>query len=260
MTVVLLVLALGTFLQRNGESYSRSIFLMMWTAGAPSIILIRHLARKILSHQPWWGISAVIIGQGPCAERVIKSLAKRNAGLRVAGILSDDLSPSEGRELAPVLGSLCAAQHLAQNRVADYAVVAMPDATSSELRHMIQHWCRGFRHVLLIPDLPGICSLGIVAHEIGGEVGLEIAQRLCHTSATLGKRLSDIVLSAVLMVLVAPLFLVVGILIRLTSKGPVFFGHSRYGQDGRSSKLSSFGPWFPTRTRCWQSTWRPTRR
>ena len=67
----------------------------------------------------------------------------------------------------------------------------MPGKSNSELRHIIQKCCHGFRHVLLVPDLPGICSLGIAAHEIGGEVGLELPQRLWDSWAHLGKAVSS---------------------------------------------------------------------
>jgi len=240
VTIVFLLIALGTFLGHNSDVYSRSIFLIIWASGAPSILLARHLVRGVLSKQSWWGIPAVILGQGPCAERVIHTLSKGNIGLRIAGILTDDLSTYSAQGFPPVLGNLSAAHHWAQNRMAKYVIVALPGKTNSELRYIIQNFCRSFRHVLLVPDLPGICSLGIVTHEIGGEVGLELPQRLCHTWANLTKRLFDLVVSALFLLCLAPIFYLIAVAIKLTSKGPIFFGHSRYGQDGELFKALKF--------------------
>jgi Undecaprenyl-phosphate galactose phosphotransferase WbaP len=125
-------------------------------------------------------------------------------------------------------------------RQAEYAVVAMPDRSSQEIRDLVQNYCHGFRHVLLVPDLPGICSLGIAAHEIGGEVGLELPQRLWHTWACISKRIFDVFSSAFFLLIASPIFLVITLAIKLTSRGPVFFGHSRYGRDGATFKALKF--------------------
>jgi lipopolysaccharide/colanic/teichoic acid biosynthesis glycosyltransferase len=49
----------------------------------------------------------------------------------------------------------------------------------------------------------------------------------------MGKRGLDVVLSAVLLVLVLPLFLVLAVLIKMTSRGPVFYRWRVVGQDGQ---------------------------
>ena len=233
VSIVFLLIAVGLFIERSGDNYSRSIFLIIWACGAPSILLSRYLVRKRLSKESWWGISAVVLGSGPCAERVIQTLAsRRNIGIRVAGTLTDDPSGALVEGGPPALGHISAAPHLAKNGFAEYAVVAMPGKTNDELRYILQTFCRGFRHVLLVPDLPGICSLGISAREIGGEVGLELPQRLCHTWANFGKRTSDILMSAIILLILAPLFLVISAIIKITSPGSVYFKHPRCGQDG----------------------------
>jgi Undecaprenyl-phosphate galactose phosphotransferase WbaP len=234
ITVVFLLIAVGTFLERNKDMYSRSIFLIIWAFGAPTILLARQLARKALAKRPWWGIAAVVLGSGPCAERVVRTLQRRNIGIRVAGILSDEPASTSPESTPPMLGPLSAAPHLAKNGFAEYVVVAMPDKNNSELRYILQNVCRGFSHVLLVPDLPGICSLGISAREIGGEVGLELPQRLSHNWAKVSKRSLDIISSAFFLIILAPLFAIIALAIKLSSRGPVFFGHSRYGKHGET--------------------------
>ena len=54
------------------------------------------------------------------------------------------------------------------------------------------------------------------------------------------KRLLDIVLSLIALIVLAPLFLVLAILIKLTSPGPVFFVQARVGQFGRSFSFYKF--------------------
>jgi Undecaprenyl-phosphate galactose phosphotransferase WbaP len=240
VTVVFLLVALSIFFERNADIYSRSIFLMIWASGAPSILLGRRIARNLFSKKSWWGIPVVVLGHGRCAERIVHALNIHKKGLRLVGVLTDELNdrPTEGHPL--VRGNLSAAPYLAKTRVAEYAIVAVPEKTHSDLRYVIQTFCRGFRHVLIVPDLPGFCSVGLAVHEIGGQVGLELPQRLWDRWANYEKRLFDALSSLLLLLLFAPIFLVISLVIKLSSRGPVFFGHKRYGQHGAVFKALKF--------------------
>ena len=61
------------------------------------------------------------------------------------------------------------------------------------------------------------------------------------TTATLfGKRLFDIVVSSFALLLLAPFFLIISLLIALTSRGPVFFLQERVGKNGNPFKIMKF--------------------
>lgn len=54
------------------------------------------------------------------------------------------------------------------------------------------------------------------------------------------KRLCDIIVAAVLAVLFIPIFLIVSLLIKIDSKGPVFFIQDRPGKDGKGYNIIKF--------------------
>lgn len=54
------------------------------------------------------------------------------------------------------------------------------------------------------------------------------------------KRILDIVISCLALIVLAPLFLIIAVLIKLESKGPVFFEHSRIGKNGKEIKILKF--------------------
>ena len=62
------------------------------------------------------------------------------------------------------------------------------------------------------------------------------------------KRAFDAVLAAVGLVILAPVLAVIAVLIKLDSKGPVFFRQERIGKDGRPFGSSSSAPWWTTPT------------
>lgn len=240
VTVVFLLVACSTFVLHNAQWYSRSIFLITWAAGMPVVLLVRHLARVTLGKNQWWGIRAVVLGSGPAAQRIIRALRDERLGVRVTGVLGDEPPTVWSPDLPPFLGDFTSAPHIAGLRLANYAIVAVPEKSYSEVRHLIQDHCRGFSHVLLVPDMYGLCSLGVITREIRGEVGFELPQKLFHRNAAITKRALDFVLTAIVMMLIAPLFFLISLTIKLTSRGPVFYGHPRYGRDGREFKALKF--------------------
>ena len=241
VTTAFLLIACGAFLSHTAESYSRAVFLILWASGTPLVILARQVTRRLLGDKSWWGVSALVFGSGPVTKRVLSALRPGNhMGLRVVGVLTPGESQHTSYYGAPVLGDISYGPIAAAEGLAEYAIIAMPECSSAHLRHAIEEYCVGFRHVLLIPDLPGLSSLDTCGRDIGGELGFELPQRLFHTSAALSKRGMDFAVSFTVLAIFAPLFLVTATLIKLTSPGPLFFGHTRYGRGGRQFKAWKF--------------------
>jgi Undecaprenyl-phosphate galactose phosphotransferase WbaP len=249
ITGVFLVMACSAFLWRNAEAYSRSVFLVTWALGSPLVLLVRHFARLRLSRMSWWGIPAVVIGSGVSAHRVLRTLRSKRRGVRVIGVLSDAPPAEWPVDLPPFMGPTTDGPHVAKMRLANYAIVAVPRHSDREIRHVIQDHCRGFSHVLLIPDMPGLCSLGVSSCEVGGEMGLELPQSLFHRGPSLLKRLIDLALSFTGLVFVSPLFLILAAAIKATSNGPVFYRQTRYGRDGQTFKAFKFRTMVPNADR-----------
>jgi Undecaprenyl-phosphate galactose phosphotransferase WbaP len=241
VTTVFLLIACGAFLSHSAESYSRIVFLVVWASGTPLMILARQITRHLFADKPWWGVSAIVFGSGAVTRRVLSALRPGNhLGLRIVGVLTSGDTQETSYYGAPVLGDVTFGPIAAAQGMAEYAIIAMPESNSAHLRYAIEEYCVGFRHVLLIPDLPGLSSLDICGRDVGGELGFELPQRLFHISSGVIKRLMDFSVSFTILALFAPLFLLTALLIKLTSSGPVFFGHSRYGRGGRIFKAWKF--------------------
>lgn len=54
------------------------------------------------------------------------------------------------------------------------------------------------------------------------------------------KRLEDIIVSFIILVLISPILLVIAIAVKTTSKGPIIFRQVRYGMDGKPIKVWKF--------------------
>lgn len=221
VSIVFSLLLFTTFLWHDAQSFSRSIVMATWALGAPAVLLARAFARQTLSRFSWWGVPAVVFGSGANAVRVLNSLANRELGIRVTDVVSED------------------SFYLPAKRTAHYAILAEPPSKAS-FHRMIQDQFTGYHHVLLVPDIHGICSLGIIAREIGGEIGFEVPQRLFHRSAAMMKRMIDLLLTLPGIIVLLPLALLIAITIKVTSRGPVLYGHTRLGHNGKTFTALKF--------------------
>jgi Undecaprenyl-phosphate galactose phosphotransferase WbaP len=240
ITAVFLVLVSATFLRKSGSDYSRYVLLLTWALGTPAVLLGRRLIRRFLGKKSWWPVSAVLLGAGPAAQELARRLNHTRLGLRVAGVLHEGPVSSWDRDLPPVVGHLSDAPLICKQGFARYAIVAMPHLGQEEIRQIIQDYCSSFHRILIVTDLFGICCLGISPREVGGQLGLEIPQRLRFPISKLVKRSLDILVSATLLLLLVPLFLLICVAIKINSKGAVFFGHRRYGREGKSFRALKF--------------------
>lgn len=140
----------------------------------------------------------------------------------------------------PLVGDLSLAPILAQRLKIPYAVVAMPGIDSPKLLQIIERVGGHFTHLLIIPDLFGFASMGVPAKSLGGILGLEIRQQLLLPGPRLAKRVMDTALTLFGGIFVAPFLLLIALLIKLDSKGPVFYSQNRLGKDGTYFKAYKF--------------------
>lgn len=135
-------------------------------------------------------------------------------------------------EGVPLVGDLSLAPVLADRLEIPYAVIAMPGVDSAKLLQIVERIGGRFTHLLIIPDLFGFATMGVPAKSLGGILGVEVRQQLLLPGPRLAKRVMDVALTLLGGVFVLPFLLVIAALIKLDSKGSVFYKQRRLGRDG----------------------------
>ncbi len=135
-------------------------------------------------------------------------------------------------EEVPVLGSLELAPILSQRLKIRFAVVAMPEADASALLGIIERYAESFQSVLAIPDLFDLAYFGAATRDLGGVLGIEVRRQLLLTGPRLAKRAMDIGITSLALLMVSPILFLVALLIKLDSRGSIFYYNKRLGQDG----------------------------
>lgn len=234
VTLAFLMLVVGTFFLRSAETFSRVALVGSWIAALLLIPLMRALAREMFARKAWWGAPVIICGAGLTGSHIVAALQHRpSQGLRPVLILDDDPrkigTQMHGIAVAgPImeLGPRCAAAGVG------HLLLAMPGATAEHLRVVWSHLGSLFPVVMAIPGTTGVASIWVEAKDLGGHLALELNQSLLRRSRRLLKRALDIILILVGGMVVIPLISVIALLVRCTSRGPVFYGQQRVGRGG----------------------------
>ena len=107
-------------------------------------------------------------------------------------------------------------------------------------RVQLRNYAKWFNYVEYLPRRDVFPIFGSHAVLIGSVGGLEMMNQLRMKALRWEKHLVDFVLSSIALLLSLPFFVVIPLLIKLTSKGPVFFRHERLGKRGRPFRIWKF--------------------
>lgn len=240
-TLMYLALAAMVFMRREGEIYSRGVFVMAWVLSVLLVIVCRAFARWLFARKRWWGYPTMILGAGKTGSMVIRTLKRRpSIGLKPVLVLDDDPQKHGSLHGVPVVGGVELAPALARTRKIPYAIVAMPGVPRDRLLSLLERYGSSFAHLLVIPDLFEFSSLWVEAKDMGGVLGLEIRQRLLLPGPRLAKFCIDLAATLIGGLFVLPVIALIALLIKLDSPGPIFYSQIRIGQGGQHFKAWKF--------------------
>lgn len=244
-SIAFLLIIGATFFLRQGMLASRMVFVLAWLFEIVLVPLFRRSVRGVCGTKPWWGIPTVIMGERESAVMMLNMLEGHpRLALRPIALLLDTMQPSETilkiSNNKVFLGDIADAGALSTVFSDCYAVIAMPSKGSDRLTQFVNDHAELYHHVLIIPDLFGMASLAVKAKDICGILTFEVEQQIVRKVPRLIKRTFDILVSTIIMIPLLPLFVVLCLLVGLTSKGPIFFGHKRIGRNERSFHVWKF--------------------
>lgn len=184
----------------------------------------------------------LIVGTGPRAQKFISVVeAHAHWGLRIIGLVDEDAS-KVGQEIqgSKVLGTFKDFENIIHSNIVDEVVFVVPRNWLGEIQHMM-HCCEteGIK-VNVSVDYFELRISKAKQTDLGGFPLLTFDSTPDRIGHLLVKRVFDILVSSVALILLAPFFVIVAFLIKITSPGPVFFKQNRCGLYGRKFTLYKF--------------------
>jgi Undecaprenyl-phosphate galactose phosphotransferase WbaP len=187
------------------------------------------------------GVPAVIYGAGKTGRMIADHLLKReHTGYTPVLILDDDPAGGEEYRGIPILHDSSIGPELVSRFNIKMAIVAMPGVAQETLARIQRQSVSAFRYNVLIPDFFRTTNIWMSVRDFNGILGLATSNKL-RMSWNLGiKRFTDLALVILGGLVLLPFLLLIALLVKLSSPGPVLFGHTRLGMNGRHFKAYKF--------------------
>ncbi len=231
--------------------FSRLWWLTTWSVSLLTVVLGRVLMRRLMMKLGWWERQVLVFGFGENAREAFAALKSETwLGYHVLGFVAPcadvrdaenlDDQPICGKPLLPYLLEEPASQFLA--RYHQPAILIALETEQLEVQQqLVQRFSVAGADVSIAPPLKGLPLYGTeLTHFFSHEVLLlRVRNNLSRRASRFIKRSFDLVASAVLLLLLAPLLLGVAWLVSRDG-GPATFGHIRIGRRGKPFRCLKF--------------------
>jgi exopolysaccharide biosynthesis polyprenyl glycosylphosphotransferase len=241
-----LLIVAAAFLYRGGFnyrafSYARSVFALDFVIALASFYTLRLLVRSAQSFFRLRGINLIptlVVGRGPEAAFCIKEMSERpSLGYRVIGAVDSGVSNAEvpdTYEGVPVISDLAGLPEAIRDSGANEVIIADSRVDGDALFDVMMR-CGRRRGVefRIAPGLFNCLPSKTEIDQIGALPMIRLFREPLSDFARGTKRASDMIIASLTLALLSPFWLLIALLIKFDSKGPVFYAQERVGMDGR---------------------------
>ncbi|MCX7761742.1 MAG: undecaprenyl-phosphate glucose phosphotransferase, partial [Candidatus Kryptonium sp.] len=242
----------------NSPANSRLLILIYWILVMFFVsvgrVSLRTLQRKLLEK----GIGArntLIVGFNEKAKEIYELLKKYPAlGYKVIGFVRTDKRKGGEYKDVKVLGSVERINDIIREYDVKEIIFALDSSEHEKLLEIIGR-CEEEVGFKIVPDLYDAISGQARTNQIYGFPLIEIMPELMKPWEKVAKRLIDIFISLTVLVLGLPLWIIIAILIKIDSKGPVIYKQERVGKDGKIFTLYKFRSMFENAEAMTGPTW-----
>ena len=230
---------------------SRLLFGYFFVFSTLGLVGVRLLLTAIVRWAVPMDQRVAIIGTGPVARTIAHSLRRSRWGsiprTRLVGFIQteeqDDQDSGMWREPEQVLGegatpallTLCAGQHQIHE-----VVLALPPNSGQRTIELVARFREAGIGVRMVPDVMEYAATQARVENVGGIPMIYLRDPAMQAVEEAAKRSLDVAMSAVLLLLCAPIIALIALAVRLDSPGPILYRASRVGKGGRIFTMYKF--------------------
>jgi putative colanic acid biosynthesis UDP-glucose lipid carrier transferase len=238
------LLAVG-YVTKSLNGYPRHIFLT-WAVVTPVVLIVVTLAMQEVMRRFLMNIfgnrSAIIAGYNSSSLELARRL-RNNPRLRVdpAGFFddrsNDRLSMESDEKLIGSLNDM--SQYVKDNRT-DVIFVALPIRHVQRVMNLLDDLRDTTASIYYVPDIFVFELIQARSSDIDGVPVVAMFETPFYGYRGVAKRVTDIGFSTLILLLLLPLLVIIALVIKLSSPGPIIFKQRRYGLDGREFAVYKF--------------------
>ena len=229
------------FVSKTLEDHSRGAILLSYVFGFIGMISARLAISKTVTRAVHQGLITprriLVVGNAEEINRFVSAQASGNRGLSVIDAIQ---IPIPGKDTEKLDTTVSVAVERARELGPDDIVITIPMKQAEIIKHIVDAMINVPANLYIAQDglLDRFRDIG--TGRIGDVTGVVLSrQRLTPFDQAL-KRAFDVAVSAITLVLLAPLLILIGIAIRLESRGPALFMQTRYGFNEEPFRIIKF--------------------
>ena len=236
--VVVSTLLLAGALYFSYRGLSRLLFVYFFFTDMVLTLLFRVVVRlvfKALGVRRTVAQRILLVGAGDVGRRMAALLDERQwMGLEVVGFLDDDPDKT-GQSVAglPVLGTLDKAPELVEEHRIHEVIITLPQYAHKRLEKLVSVLNEKPVNVGVVPDLFALAYLHPTIGIVGDMPLVTLKEPVLSGAVLLAKRVLDLSVAVCALLLLWPVMVVIAVLVKRDSPGPVLFKQQRVGWHGR---------------------------
>ena len=234
--LLLSILALCAYATRSFHLFEPDV-LLVWALLTPVLQWLATLAGRLiiirLASQPGMRRTVVVVGAGQLGVKVARALEDSVRGVDFIGYFDDR---TDGRlddaARSLVLGNLMQVGVYATAHGVREVYITLPLGSQPRIVELLNQLQGTTASLFFVPDIFGISIIQGRLQDMNGVPVVGICETPFTGTNQLVKRISDVVLASLILVLISPALLAIAIGVKLSSPGPVIFKQRRNGLDG----------------------------
>lgn len=243
-SLVFLLLVAAIFAFKVSDEFSRA-WLFGWYLVATTLISFERASLSLyLKNSRRKGRlkrNVAIVGGEEQGSRMVKYLEKhKEPWMHILAIFDDRVNRLAGISEFPIVGNVeDLIKHVRSHRI-DEILVALPWQAEQRTLEILRRLQQLPVRVRLCPDLVGFNFPNSDFSHYGGVPVMHVYDKPIDGWSYVFKSMEDRVLGLLALIITAPVMLIVALLIKLDSKGPVFFRQKRYGFNNELIEVMKF--------------------
>jgi exopolysaccharide biosynthesis polyprenyl glycosylphosphotransferase len=198
--------------------------------------IIKHIRKN-----GWSVYRTLIIGTGKMAKTIAEKIQNHpESGMAFVGYIADPTTDENNHVNGDIIGSIYELDKIIVNNSIDKVIIACPQLDRNLIFELLLHIDKNIADFSLAPDMLEMMINRVIVDDIYGIPLLSLKETPLKGWKLFVKYSFDRLAAFAGLILLSPLFLIIAIMIKLDSKGPVFYKQDRIGADGKHFLIYKF--------------------